>query len=131
MALRLKSSNFTLTQTLEADIRLDVCFFMSKICSGIKDYSALKHLISLEYLRLEGNYSIPGLSFIPYLSNLKVFDLRMRVEDVDLSMCLSLPHIRVNKLSRYYNIEEWEIPKDLQHYTTGNENIPEWRCLRA
>lgn len=98
-------------------------------CAGIKDYSALKYLTNLEYLRLEGNNSIPDLSFIPYLTNLKVFDLRMRVEDGDLSMCLSLPHMRINKMCRHYNIEEWEIPKNFQYYTTGCEDIPEWRCL--
>lgn len=98
-------------------------------CSGIRDYSVLKHLTNLEYLRLEGNNSIPDLSFIPYLTNLKVFDLRMRVEDGDLSMCLSLPHMRINKMCRHYNIEEWEIPKNLQYYTTGCEDIPEWRRL--
>ena len=100
-------------------------------CAGIKDYSVLKYLTNLEYLRLEGNNSIPDLSFIPYMTNLKVFDLRMRVEDGDLSMCLSLPHMRLNKMCRHYNIEEWEIPKDYHYYTTGNENIPEWRRLYA
>lgn len=80
-------------------------------CSKITDFSFLKNLVNLEYLRLCGNNNLPNLSFLNNMMNLKKFSFSMLVEDGDLKPCLNIPCVYCEKGKKHYNMKDKDLPK--------------------
>lgn len=79
-------------------------------CGKIKDFSVLSSLINLEYLYLEGNNTLPSLSFLNGMKKLKVFVFSMNIEDGDLTSCMKVPYVRC-KNRKHYNLKDKNLPK--------------------
>lgn len=96
-------------------------------CSKIEDFSVLAELENLELLELSGSNTLPSLSFIKAMKNLKTFVFNMNVEDGDLTPCLNLSYVYSEKNRKNYNLKDKDLPKNA--YVRGNEDIEEWRRL--
>ncbi len=96
-------------------------------CSKIEDFSVLAELENLELLELSGSNTLPSLSFIKSMKNLKTFVFNMNVEDGDLTPCLNLSYVYSEKNRKNYNLKDKDLPKNA--YVRGNEDIEEWRRL--
>jgi hypothetical protein len=79
-------------------------------CGKIKDFSVLSKLHRIEKLRMVGNNTIPNLSFIQSMPNLKTFIFTMNVEDGNLDLCLSIPYVSVRN-RKHYNHKDNELSK--------------------
>lgn len=75
-------------------------------CGKIKDFSVLAQLHRLEKLRMIGNNTVPDLSFIRSMPNLKVFIFTMKVEDGNLDMCLPIPYVSIQNRKHYNHKDE-------------------------
>lgn len=95
-------------------------------CPNITDFSVLKELQNLELLELSGSNTLPDLSFLNQLPNLKTFCFDMNVEDGDLSPCLRLHYAACLKNKRHYNLKDSDLPKN-KPFIHGNEQIDVWR----
>lgn len=95
----------------------------------IKDFSVLRELKNLERLMLIGSNSLPNLNFIKELKNLSTFIFSMKIEDGDLTPCLSLPYVYCSKNYKHYNLKDKQLPKEKSRYSRGNENIDAYRRL--
>ena len=51
----------------------------------------------------------------------------MNIIDGNLTNCLDLSYVYVEKNRKHYNLKDEDLPKGL--YVRGNENIEEWRRL--
>ena len=94
-------------------------------CPNIHDYSVLQTLNNLELLELSGKGSIPDLSFIRNMPNLKTLLFSINVLDGDLSLCDKLSWVYSEQNRKHYNRKDRELPKDKFYH--GNEDIDEWR----
>ena len=97
-------------------------------CPQITDFSVLKKLINLEHLELSGNNTLPSLDFLSMLPKLKTFLFSMNVADGDITPCLSLSYVYMERGRRHYNLKDRDLPKN--QYVRGNENIEPWRRLQ-
>lgn len=79
-------------------------------CGKIRDFSVLSTLHRLEKLRMVGNNSLPDLSFIHEMPNLKSFTLTMNVEDGNLDMCMSIPYVSIRN-RKHFNRRDDEFSK--------------------
>ncbi len=132
------------TQKLKA-LRLSDCYQLENIdtlydahrtltglvidnCKRIQDYSVLASLSSLTRLSLIGTGSIPSLSFLPQLPNLRTLTLGVNVEDGDLSYCDGLQHVSFYPNRRHYNRKDEDFPKMKRpEMILGDERIEPWR----
>ena len=96
-------------------------------CPRIEDFSVLGGLENLELLELTGGNSLPDLSFLKKMKNLKTFIFNMNVLDGDLSPCLNLSYVYSEKNRKHYNLKDSQLPK--KQYFRGNEDIEEWRRM--
>jgi hypothetical protein len=80
-------------------------------CGKIRDFSVLKELRNLKYLRLVGSNVLPDISFIKELPNLTMFEFLMNTEDGDISECMNLPFARI-KNRKHYSHKDSELPKN-------------------
>lgn len=96
-------------------------------CPKIEDFSVLEELENVEFLELIGNNSLPDLSFLKGMKNLKTFIFEYNVMDGDLTPCLGLEFACCDKWRKHYNLKDSALPKG--KYIRGNENIEEWRRL--
>lgn len=94
-------------------------------CPNIDDFSVLESLPNLELLELSGNNTIPSLSFIRKIPQLKTLVFSVTVLDGDLSVCDDLSWVYSENNKRHYNRKDNELPKLCFYH--GNENIDEWR----
>ena len=96
-------------------------------CPKIKDLSVLSELENLEYLRIEGTFTIPDVEFLKGMKNLKTLILTCRVESGDMSPCLGIQTVYFDN-KRHYNLKN----EDMQHTeprVLGNEDIEAWRRI--
>ena len=98
-------------------------------CTKIKDFSVLNELENLEHLKLIGSNNLSDLSFLKNLKNLKTFIISMNVLNGDLSLCLDIPYVFIQKGRMHYNYSDKHMRKEKEEYRRGNENLPEWRRL--
>jgi len=98
-------------------------------CPKIMDFSVLNELEELEHLRLLGKNDIPDLSFLRNMKKLKTLIISMNVVDGDLSLCLDIPYVFIQKGRKHYNYSDKHMRKEKEEYRRGNENLPEWRRL--
>jgi len=98
-------------------------------CVKIKDFSVLGELHNLERLILIGSNRLPNLNFIKALPKLSTFCFSFKVEDGDLSPCLSLPYVYCSKNYKHYNFKDKHFSKDKSKYSRGNDNIEVYRRL--
>lgn len=96
-------------------------------CPKIENFSVLAELENLELLEIYGSNTLPSLSFIKSMKNLKTFVFNVNVEDGDLSPCLNLSYVYSEKNRKHYNLKDKDLPKGA--YIRGNEDIEEWRRL--
>ena len=96
-------------------------------CPQINDFSVLEELENLELLELSGNNELPDLSFLKTMKNLKTFIFSMNVKNGDLSPCLGLSYVYLEKNRKHYNFKDIDLPKG--QYVRGNETIELWRRL--
>lgn len=96
-------------------------------CPKIEDFSVLEELENLELLELWGNNSLPSLSFLKAMKNLKTFTFKMNVLDGDLSACKGLSYVYSERNRKHYNLKDKDLPKI--KYVRGNDNIEVWRRL--
>lgn len=82
-------------------------------CPKITDLSFLCELRELEHLDLIGNNEIPNLDFLKVMPKLKHFNLGMNVLDGDLTPCLSVPYVNLEKARKHYNLKDSDLPKNL------------------
>lgn len=82
-------------------------------CPKITDLSFLCELRELEHLDLIGNNEIPNLDFLKAMPKLKHFNLGMNVLDGDLTPCLSVPYVNLEKARKHYNLKDSDLPKKL------------------
>ena len=94
-------------------------------CPKIQDFSCLSKLHKLEFLKLCGSNSLPSLSFIKELPNLKTFIFSMEVLDGDLSPCRSLSWAYSERNRKYYNLRDDDLPK--HRFFSGADGIEDWR----
>lgn len=98
-------------------------------CAKIKDFSVLGELHNLERLILVGSNCLPNLNFIKALPKLSTFCFSFKVEDGDLSPCLSLPYVYCSKNYKHYNFKDKHFSRDKSKYSRGNDNIEMYRRL--
>lgn len=79
-------------------------------CGKIKDFSWLYHLPNLENLVLFGSNTLPNLSFINSMPNLKSFRFTMNILDGDLELCKKVPYVYC-KNRKHYNLKDEDLPK--------------------
>lgn len=79
-------------------------------CGKIKDFSWLYHLPNLENLVLFGSNTLPNLSFLDSMPNLKSFRFTMNVLDGDLGLCKNIPYVYC-KNRKHYNLKDEDLPK--------------------
>ena len=79
-------------------------------CGKIKDFSWLYHLPNLENLVLFGSNTLPNLSFLDSMPNLKSFRFTMNVLDGDLGLCKNVPYVYC-KNRKHYNLKDEDLPK--------------------
>ncbi len=82
-------------------------------CGKIKDFSWLYHLPNLENLVLFGSNTLPNLSFLDSMPNLKSFRFTMNVLDGDLRLCKNVPYVYC-KNRKHYNLKNEDLPKGNQ-----------------
>lgn len=82
-------------------------------CPKITDLSFLCELRELEHLDLIGNNEIPCLDFLKAMPKLKHFNLGFNVLDGDLTPCLSVPYVNLEKARKHYNLKDSDLPKNL------------------
>lgn len=96
-------------------------------CAKIKDFSVLGELQQLELLDLSGTNEIENLAFLKSLPNLKFFVCSMNVLDGDLTPCLNIPYVYINRYRKHYNLDPKKFPRKL--IARGNESIELWRRM--
>ncbi|MBE6749388.1 MAG: leucine-rich repeat domain-containing protein [Ruminococcaceae bacterium] len=82
-----------------------------EVCPKIKDFSFLSSLKNLEHLELIGGNSLPDLSFLSNMYNLKTFTFSMDVLNNDLNPCLNVPYVNLIKGKKEYNLKDKDLPK--------------------
>ncbi len=82
-------------------------------CGKIRDFSVLETLKNLEFLSLKGSNTLPNLSFLKHMPNLRYLHLTMNVEDGDLSLCQSIPCVRI-KNRKHYSHKDQDFPKQYE-----------------
>ena len=96
-------------------------------CPKAKDLSVLSELENLEYLQIEGTFTIPDVEFLKDMKNLKTLILTCPVESGDMSPCLGIQTVYFDN-KRHYNLKN----EDMQHTepkVLGNEDIEAWRRI--
>lgn len=93
----------------------------------ITDFTVLGELENLELLQLSGTNELPNLRFLETMPKLKTLILGMVVVDGDISLCLNLSYVHLQRNRKHYNFKDSELPKGL--YVRGNETIELWRRL--
>ena len=83
-------------------------------CPKITDFSVLKDLCELEHLQLDGNNTLPDLSFLHNMKKLKIFCFTMNVRDGNLTVCKNIPYVSC-KNRNHYNIKDKDLPKCLNN----------------
>jgi hypothetical protein len=82
-----------------------------EVCPKITNFSCLNKLENLEHLELIGSNSLPDLSFLKNMKNLKTFTFSMNVLSNDLSLCLNIPYVNMTKGKKAYNLKDKDLPK--------------------
>jgi hypothetical protein len=71
-------------------------------CKKITDYLPLRHLPQLEWLNVCDSHSMPSVSFVQHLSNLRYFMFRgTTIEDGDLSLLHRIEYVHFNNRPHY------------------------------
>lgn len=104
-------------------------FLRIEKCPKIHDFSSLAALENLEYLVLDCNQAIDDLSFLRSMKNLKVFAFSVRINDGDLTPCLSIPLVHCYKAYQHYNLRQGDLPHDTNFKLSINDGIEDWRRL--
>lgn len=94
-------------------------------CPNITDFSWLGELENLEYLELMGKNELEDLSFLASMKNLKTLILGMNVINGDLTPCLRLSYVFLEKDRKHYNLKNSDLPKGT--IVKGNEDIEDFR----
>ena len=81
-------------------------------CGRIESFSVLETLTNLEFLALKGSNTLPNLSFLKYMPKLKYLYLTMNVADGDLSLCQSIPYVRIQN-RKHYSHKNQDLPKQI------------------
>lgn len=81
-------------------------------CSKITDFTVLSALVKLEHLQLYGSNTLPSLSFLKKMPELKTFTFTMDVADGDLSLCKSIPYVSC-KNRKHFNLKDAQLPKQI------------------
>lgn len=81
-------------------------------CAKITDFSFLHDLHELEHLELHGSNSIESLSFLKDMPKLKVFNFGVNIVDGDLTPCLDIPCVHLEKARKHYNLKNSDLPKN-------------------
>lgn len=81
-------------------------------CAKITDFSFLHDLHKLEHLEMHGSNSIESLSFLKDMPELKVFSFGVNVVDGDLTPCLDIPCVYLEKARKHYNLKNGDLPKN-------------------
>lgn len=79
-------------------------------CGRIADFTALHDLTHLEELTLYGTNSLPDLSFLKRMSQLRSLRFTMNVLDGDLSLCQTIPFVFCRN-RKHYNLKNEDLPK--------------------
>ena len=79
----------------------------------IKDFSFLHSLTNLEWLNLYGSQTLPDLSFLDNMPNLKMFDFSMNIADGDLDRCMRIEKAVCHRVHRHYNLKNKELRKKI------------------
>lgn len=74
-------------------------------CAKITDFSFLHDLRELENLELYGSNDIESLSFLKDMPKLKVFNFGINVVDGDITPCLNVPLVNMEKARKHYNLK--------------------------
>lgn len=82
-------------------------------CPKITDFSFLRELRELEHLELMGSNEISDLSFLEAMPKLKTFRLSMNVLNGDLTPCLNVPYVDLEKGRKHYNLKVADLPKNI------------------
>ena len=82
-------------------------------CGKIRDFSVLSQLHSMTHLRLYGSNTLPDLSFLAQMPDLKVFSFSMNVADGDLRLCMNIPYASCQN-KKHYNMKDSQLPKVLK-----------------
>lgn len=82
-------------------------------CPKISDFSFLSALRNLEHLELLGNNDIEDLEFLKIMTKLKTFSFSMNVVSGDLTPCLDVPFVSLEKSRKHYNLKDKDLPKRL------------------
>lgn len=98
-------------------------------CPKITDFSVLEELENLELLELTGENIIENLDFLKKLKKLKSLSISMFVKDGDLTPCLNIPYVYLEKGRKHYNLKDSDFSKIKEEYKRGNEDIEEWRRI--
>lgn len=93
-------------------------------CPRITDFSVLAALSKLEFLELKGNNTLPDLSFLRNMPNLKVLNFSMNVGDGDLNLCRNIPYATC-KNRRHFNRKDADLPK--HPFPVDTHGVPLWR----
>ena len=96
-------------------------------CPKISDFSVLNKLENLEQLTLYGKNTLPNLSFLKKMKNLRSFGFDMEILDGDLSFCLHLENAYCAKGKRHYNLKNKDLPKKRLGTEIGTNGIDIWR----
>lgn len=83
-------------------------------CSKISDFSCLSELVNIEHLELLGGNTLPNLQFINSLKKLKTFSFSMNVLDGDLTPCMGIPYVSLEKNRKHYNLKDKDLPKSIK-----------------
>ena len=95
-------------------------------CPKITDFSVLSKLKNIEVLQLSGSNTLPNISFIKDMDNLKSFVFSMNVANGDLQPCIRLTYVQSEIDRRYYNYKNKELPKN--EYIM-DKSIERWRSF--
>lgn len=82
-------------------------------CPKITDFAFLGKLHELENLELLGNNELENLDFLGSMPKLKIFRLGMNVLDGNLTPCLNVPYVGLQKGRKHYNLKDADLPKRL------------------
>lgn len=85
-------------------------------CNKITDFTPLADLKNLEFLSIRGNNTLPNLSFLRAMPNLKSLFFTVKIQDGDLSLCEGIPDVRF---------------VDRRHYSHKSKAFPQNRSIQT
>lgn len=92
-------------------LRDSLAFLEIDTCGKIRDFSVLSEMHNLEFLTLKGSNTLPDLSFLKGMPKLKNLHLTMNVADGDMSLCQTLPYVRIQN-RKHFSLKDKDLPKN-------------------